>query len=218
MKIKVLLADDHGIIRQGIRLLLEAEPDIEIVGEAASGHTALNLVEKLGPDIVLMDISMADLNGLEATRTICARYPTTQVIILSMHTEERYVLSSLHAGAHGYVLKQGLKDEMLMAIRAVHRGEYFLASRISATVVHNYLNLAADNAEAGPLDRLTLRERQILQMIAEGHSNQEIANRLVLSAKTVERHRANLMSKLGIHNTAGLVRFAIQYGLISLDG
>jgi DNA-binding NarL/FixJ family response regulator len=215
--ISIVLADDHTLIRQGLRALLEPEPELKIIGEAEDGRDAVDIVGKLYPDIVLMDITMAGLNGLEATRLISTVSPDTQVIILSMHANAEYVLQALKAGARGYIVKHGIKEELILAIQAVHRGEQYLTSRVSSSVIQGYLDGAEIGESLSGLDKLTSREREILQLIAEGFSSPNIADRLTLSRKTVERHRSNLMDKLDIHNIAGLVQFAIRSGLITSD-
>ena len=211
--IRIILADDHTLMREGLRAILESETGLEIIGQAEDGHAAVEMAEKLQPDIVIMDIAMPGLNGLEATRLIHARVPETRVIILSMHENAEYVLQALKAGVHGYLLKQGIKSELVLAIHSAYRGEKFLTSRISSSVIDGFLSQAKTLESQTPLESLTSREREILQLIAEGYSSQDIARRLTISAKTVDRHRANLMEKLDIHNIAGLVHFAIQNGL-----
>lgn len=215
--IKVLLADDHALVRQGLRAMLESVKDIDVVGEAGEGRAAVALVEKLSPHIVLMDISMPGLDGLEATRLIAARFPQTRVIMLSMHTTEEHLSRALQVGARGYILKQGVRADVLMAIHAVHRGEMYIDPSLSQRMIDNYLKRDEQQTPLALLTNLTAREREVLRLIAEGLSSQEVAEKLVISPKTVDRHRANLMGKLNIHNTAGLVRFAIQAGVLPLD-
>ena len=216
-KIRVLLAEDHTIVRKGIRVLLDAEDDIEVVGEAEDGQEAIDQVEQLSPDLVLMDNTMPVLNGLEATRQIKHRFPEVKVLILTMHTTEEYVLQFLQAGASGYLIKKTAPKELVTAIHAVHQGDSYLSPSISKVVIEGYIQQSVKKDMEDNYEKLTDRERQILQMISEGFSNREIAERLVISIKTVNNHRINLMDKLDIHNTAKLVKYAIRKGVISLD-
>jgi DNA-binding NarL/FixJ family response regulator len=220
--IRVLLADDHGLVRAGIRSLLESLDGIHVVAEAANGREALNLVASRRPDVALVDIAMAELNGLEACARIAREYPQTKVIILSMHANEEYVLQALKAGAAGYLLKDAYTNELEMAIKAVAGGETYLSPPVSKHVISNYMRRLGseesdDESPYNQLERLTPRQREILQLIAEGNTTQEIARTLNISVKTAETHRMQLMDRLGIHDIAGLVRFAIRVGLISLD-
>lgn len=216
-KIRVLLAEDHTIVRKGLRSLLDAEADVEVVGEADNGRQAIEQVCELHPDVVLMDITMPELSGLEATRRIKTRYPQVQVLVLTMHANEQYVLEILRAGASGYLVKQSAVAEMMLAIRAVHRGDSFLSPAISRQVIDEYSRRAEAALGDTQYDRLTPREREVLQLVAEGHSNREIADMLCISIKTVEAHRSHLMDKLDLHNTAELTRYAIARGLIAID-
>ncbi len=216
-KIKVLLAEDHTIVRKGIRVLLDGEDDIEVVGEAEDGQEAITQVEQLSPDLVLMDNTMPVLNGLEATRQIKHRFPDVKVLILTMHTTEEYVLQFLQAGASGYLIKKTAPKELVTAIHAVYQGDSYLSPAISKVVIEGYLQQSARIDAEDNYEKLTDRERQILQMITEGFSNREIAEKLYISIKTVNNHRVNLMDKLDIHNTAKLVKYAIRKGVISLD-
>lgn len=211
-KIKILLADDHAILRQGIRALLEVESDIEVIEEAENGRDAVKKAMQLKPDIVIMDISMPILNGLDATRLIRKRVPTTKVIILSMHKSEEYVFQTLLAGASGYLVKDSVVSDLISAIRAVNQGFSFLSPSISKVVLDEYIK-RAEQIRAASTDILTQREREVLQLIGEGHTNKEIANILCLSIKTVKRHKENIRNKLNIHDTASLVKYAIQKGL-----
>lgn len=210
-RIRVLLADDHTLIRQGLRALLEREADIKVIGEARNGREAVHQVAALKPDVVVMDISMPRLNGLEATQKIAAEHPGTRVVALSMHKEEHHVKGLLRAGARGYVPKDAPVSELLAAVRAVAGGGCYLHPHISARVVDGYLDgrkpLTGDTL-------LTPREREVLQRVAEGHTNRVIASDLRLSIKTVEAHRARIMTKLKIHNAAGLTRYAISRGIL----
>lgn len=220
--IRVILADDHTLVRGGIRALLNTLPDVEVIAEANDGREALSLIEIHQPDIVLMDIAMSGMNGLEATLHAARDFPNVRVIILSMHTNEEYVLQALKAGAAGYLLKDAGTSELELAIKAVARGETYLSPPVSKHVISEYVRRVSSSSEeeetSGPsLDKLTLRQREILQLIAEGHTTQDIAHVLNLSVKTVETHRTQLMERLDIHDIAGLVRFAIRSGIVSLD-
>ncbi|EEF57190.1 response regulator [Pedosphaera parvula] len=211
--IRILLADDHTLLRAGIRSLLEKMPGVEVVGEAADGREALSLVKALQPGVVLMDIAMSGLNGLEATARIVKEFPSSRVIILSMHANEEYVLQTLRAGAAGYLLKDAATAELELAIQAVSRGDTYLSPAISKRVIEDYLGRI--NGQKSPMEQLTPRQREILQLIAEGKSTKEMAFLLNLSVKTVETHRTQLMDRLGIHDVPGLVRYAMRMGLIS---
>lgn len=221
--IRVLLADDHTLVRSGIRALLQDIPQVQVIAEAEDGRQALHLVANYHPDIVLMDIAMSGLNGLEATERIAREYPHVRVIILSMHTNEEYVLQALRSGAAGYLLKDAGLAELELAIQAVANGETYLSPPISKHVISEYVRRvgleigAQSSGEQPALERLTSRQREILQLIAEGHTTQEIAHILNIGVKTVETHRMQLMDRLDIHDIAGLVRFAIRVGLVRLD-
>jgi len=211
--IRVALADDHALVRAGIRALLERLPQIVVVGEASSGREILNLVKKEAPDVVLLDITMSELSGLEALPHIVSDYPAARVIILSGHANEEFVLRALRCGAAGYMLKDAAAEELGLAIKAVTGGKMYLSSSISRTVIESYLERSSGQASAA--EHLTARQREILQLIAEGKGTKEIAYMLGISIKTVEAHRAQLMDRLGIHDIAGLVRYAIRAGLVS---
>jgi DNA-binding NarL/FixJ family response regulator len=215
--IQVLLVEDHTIVRKGLRALLECESDMRVVGEAEDGRQALEQVQQLLPDVVLMDIGMPGLNGLEATRQIKHQFPKTKVVVLTMHTNAEYVFNVLQAGASGYLIKQAATEEVIAAIRAVYHGESFLSPSISTKVIEEYLRRAGKTELADPYERLTSREREVLQLIAEGRSTQEIAALLYVSGKTVETHRARLMEKLDIHTIAELTQYAIRKGIIELN-
>lgn len=221
--LRILIADDHTLVRGGIRALLRDLLGAQVVAEASDGREALRLVEALQPDIVLMDIAMMGMNGLEATARISKEFPSVRVIILSMHTNEEYVLQALRAGAAGYLLKDAGIGELEMAINAVSRGETYLSPPVSKHVIAEYVRrvgFAEEDEEKfnrPTVEKLTLRQREILQLIAEGHTTQEIAQLLNISVKTVETHRMQLMERLDIHDVAGLVRFAIRVGLVALD-
>ncbi len=216
--VRVLLAEDHHLVRQGLRALLEREPDIEIVGEAADGLEALRLIKDVRPDIVVMDITMPGLNGLEVLRRVRQRLPEVRVLMLSVHEGGEYILRALQAGASGYLLKRSLSAELLLAIRAARCGEVFLSPAVSRTIVTRFLQGISPEESRTPYDRLTPREREVFQLIVEGHTNQAIAHRLGISVRTVETHRANLMDKLDIHDVAGLTRLAVQLGLVESVG
>lgn len=213
--LRVVLADDHKLVRAGLRSLLQQMPGITVLGEAQDGREALELVVKHRPDVVLMDISMAGLNGLEATLQIKKDYPGIHVIMLSMHATEEYVLQALRAGASAYLLKDAAPMELEMALAAVGRGETYLSPPISMQVVESYARRVGGQSQ--PLDMLTRRQREILQLIAEGNSTRDIASHLGLSIKTVETHRAQLMERLAIHDVPGLVRYAIRHGLVEIN-
>lgn len=213
----ILLVDNHALVRAGIRALLERIPDVAVVGEAADGREAIALVEQQRPDLVLMDITMPVMNGLEATTRIVKDFPQTRVVMLSMHTDEEYVLQSLRAGAAGYLLKDAGRAELELAVAAVQRNETYLSPAVSQHVVGDRARPAGTGAE-GRLETLTPRQREILQLVAEGHSTKEIARILDVSVKTVETHRAQLMERLDIHDVAGLVRYAIRTGIVTADG
>ena len=216
-QIRVLLVEDHTIVRKGLYSLLAAEKDFEIVGEAQNGREAIEKVEVLGPDIVLMDISMPGLNGLEATRQIKKHFPKVNVLILTMHADEEYVFQILQAGASGYILKQSAFEELVSAIRIVWRGESYLSPTVSKTVIDGYLKHASSAKADDGYNILTRREGEILQLLAEGSSTREIADTLCISVKTVETHRSHIMEKLNLHNTAELVKYAIRKGIISAE-
>ncbi|KIX14300.1 LuxR family transcriptional regulator [Dethiosulfatarculus sandiegensis] len=215
---RVILADDHTLVRKGLIALLD-DTDIQVVGDAEDGREVLEKAAQLEPDVVVMDISMPSLNGLEATRQLKKSLPKTKVLILTMHSNEEYVYETLRAGASGYLIKRSAPRELIAAIKAAHRGEYFLSPSISATVIQKYLQQAAGDSEPAPpgFTALTPREREVIQLIAEGLSNPQIADQLCVSLKTVKTHRSNLMEKLDLHNTAEITRYAIHTGLISVD-
>ncbi len=213
MNTRILLADDHTLMRAGIRSLLEKIPGVEVVGEAADGREAVALVKITSPNMVLMDIAMAGLNGLEATARIRKEFPRVRVIILSMHANEEYVLQTLRAGAAGYLLKDSATAELELAIHAVARGDTYLSPAISKRVIDDYLGRTSGQKSFA--EQLTPRQREILQLIAEGKSTKEIAYLLNLSIKTVETHRTQLMDRLDIHDVPGLVRYAMRIGLVT---
>ena len=214
--IRALLADDHTLVRAGIRGLLRGLPGVEVVGEAEDGPEALRLAESLRPDVVLLDIGMPGLNGLEVAGRLAALDPSIRVLILSMHTSEEYVLRALRAGCAGYLLKRSAVSELEVAVRAVARGETYLSPAVSKQVVDDYVGRTGGATD--PIDALTPRQREILQLVAEGNTSKEIAERLGLSFKTVEAHRAQIMERLGVRDLAGLVRFAVRVGLVAPEG
>ncbi len=220
--IRVLLIDDHELVRSGIKALLEKSEDIRVVGEAGEGHEALECIRETNPDVVLLDISLPGLNGLEVAAKARKDSPRLRIVFLSMHSNEEYVLQALKIGASGYVLKQSSTRELELAVRSAKKGETFLSPAISNTVVSDYMaRLKGGNVKkpgANPYEVLTSRQREILQLIAEGFSSKEIAQKLSLSINTIEVHRANLMDRLNIHDIAGLVRYAIQTGIIEVKG
>jgi DNA-binding NarL/FixJ family response regulator len=214
--ITVFLADDHAVFRDGLRLVLDAEGDIQVIGDAADGREAVDQVAQLCPDVVVMDIAMPELNGIEATRRIHASCSPTQVVILSMYYTTEHVFQALHAGARGYLPKESAGIEVVDAVRTVHAGHRYLSHRISDKVIDDYVS-QRELAEGGsPLARLSSREREIIQLVVEGRSSAEIAGRLSLSQKTIETYRSRIMQKLGIDDLPGLVRFAILHGLTPL--
>jgi len=209
-----MLADDHVLIRAGLRALLQSLPNVSVIGEASTGQEAVEVVSREQPDVVLMDIAMPDLNGLDATARIVKQWPGVRVIILSMHGNEEYVGQALDAGATGYLLKGAEPAELELALKAVMRGETYLTPSVSKALVDEYV--ARRKEQSSPLQDLTSRQREILQLIAEGSSTKAIAQKLNLSIKTVETHRSELMHQLDIHDVAGLVRYAIKTGLVTL--
>src|SRR5512142_1438490 len=208
-KIRILLADDHAMVRQGFRLILSSQTDLEIVGEAGNGREAVELAEKLRPDVVVMDVAMPELNGIEATRRLAENAPRTRVLALSMHKDSVYVREILKAGARGYLLKDSIDSDLIAAVRAVALGEGYLSPAVSDAVLSDYRKHVTN-----PIDMLSSREREVLQMIAEGKTNKEIAGVLNLSVYTVDAHRGRIMEKLNLHSINELVRFAVRNGLI----
>lgn len=216
MPLTLLLADDHQILRQGLKALLQVIPDFRLVGEAADGPETIRLVEKLQPDILILDLMLPALNGMEVTRHVTRRWPRTRVVILSMHANEAYVVEALRAGAVGYVLKEGGADELLKAIRHAAAGERYLSPGISEAALGTYVQIT-EGAALDPFETLTFREREVLQLTVEGHSATEIAELLFISRRTVESHRANLMRKLGVRNQKELTRYAVQKGILAKE-
>ena len=216
MSVRILLADDHAIVRQGLRSLLEKEPDMEVVGEAEDGRVALNLVRELVPDIVIMDITMPNLNGVDATHEIVSELPKVKVIALSIHSHKRFVADMLKAGASGYILKECLFDEFVQAIRTVAGGGTYLSPRITGVVVEDYVERLSVSPES-QLDKLTVREHEVLQLLAEGKSTKQIALEMHVSTKAVEANRRKIMEKLHAHSIAELTKIAILEGLTSVE-
>jgi DNA-binding NarL/FixJ family response regulator len=212
--VRIVLVDDHTLVRTGLRLLLETMPDVDVVGEAAEGASALRLVETHRPDVVLMDLAMPGMSGLEAVRHSTARFPATHVVVVSMHADEGYVHEALTAGAAGYLLKGADKAELEHALRVVARGQVYLSPAISRAVVSAIARAADVRPEPSPLDVLTARQREVLTLVAGGHSTKQVAAELGLSVKTIEAHRSAIMDRLGIRDLAGLVRFAVREGLV----
>jgi DNA-binding NarL/FixJ family response regulator len=215
-KTRVLIAEDHTIVRQGLTALINRQPDMHVVGEAENGKEAVEKTKELCPDVVLMDIAMKHMNGLEATARINKMAPEVKVLVLTMYENEEHIFQILRAGALGYVLKEAPITDLISAIKAVNRGESYMSPSISKKVIEDYIRRAKLGEEAGIDDILSDREREVLQLIAEGHSYDEIASLLCISKKTVETHRANIMEKLNIHDKVGLVKYAIRKGLTKL--
>jgi len=208
-RIRILLADDHAVVRQGFKLILGAQPDMEIVGEAGNGREAVDLSEQLKPDVVVMDVAMPELNGIEATRRIGESAPHARVLALSMHKDSVYVREVLRAGARGYLLKDSVAGDLVSAVRSVARGEGYLSPGVSDAVLDDYRKHVTN-----PIDLLSSREREVLQMLAEGKTNKEIAGVLNLSVYTIDAHRGRIMEKLNLHSINDLVRFAVRNGLV----
>jgi DNA-binding NarL/FixJ family response regulator len=215
MSIRILLADDHVIVRDGLRALLEKQPDMAVVAEAADGRDCVRLAEEHVPDIVIMDIAMPNMNGIEATRRITTTLPRTAVVILSMHQDESYVLRSLKAGAKGYLLKDSLRSDVIEAIRAVLQGRSFLTRKVGKILQEDYVRQLERRGLDDSYDLLTDREREILQLIAEGRTNKEVAVMLNVSLTTVETHRTHILQKLGLHSVPELILYAVRKGIIS---
>ncbi len=212
-RLRVVLADDHAVVREGIRMVLDAQPQIEVVGEADGGEEAVRLVRTLGPDVVVMDVGMPHLSGIEATRRIRRAHPGVQVVILTAHDNEEYLFETLRAGAVGYLLKKAAAIELVAAIEAAARGEPYLYPSVARLLVRDYLERAGGGADAPEL--LSEREREVLGLVAEGRTNREIADALFLSIKTVQTHRAHVMEKLNLRDRAELVHYAMRKGLVT---
>ena len=214
-KLRILLADDHTLMRQGLRKILEACPDWEVVAEASTGREAVREALSTEPDVVILDIGMPLLNGIEATRQILRRRPNTRVLILSMHADEAYILRALQAGARGYLLKDSADTDLIRGVTAVAAGKSFFSPAVASVMLDDYVRRMAEKGIADRFDSLSEREREIFQLVAEGHSNKEIADLLSVSPATVETHRAHILQKLDVHNTAELVLYAVRRGLVA---
>ncbi len=213
--IRVLIVEDHHLVRQGLRALLEKADDMQVIGEAKDGQEAIEMAERLTPDVIVMDLAMPRMNGTQATERIRALKLTSQIVILSMYSDETLVRQALRSGAKGYLLKQSVTEELLLAVRAACRGETYLSSAVSGSILANALN--PTESETEPFDQLSPREQQVLKLVAEGRTNNAIAQIMNVSVKTVEKHRSSLMTKLNVHDMASLVRVAMKHGLIFLD-
>ena len=213
-KVRVLIVDDHVIVRDGVRMILEAQPDIEVVGEASDGRQALEAARQLSPGVVLMDIAMPGMNGLEATAAIKQELPDVQVLILTMHEDNEYFFQVLRAGASGYVLKGASSNDLVSAIRAVHQGGVYLHPAVAKNLVSDYVRQMEPGEDRTRYDGLSDRERQVLKLVAEGKTSQQIAEELFLSVNTVQTHRSHIMEKLGLHNRTDLIRYALRKGLV----
>ena len=212
---RIVLADDHTIMRKGLRVLLERQSDFAVVGEAGNGREAIEMAQQQSPDVVLMDVAMPTMNGIEAAARITAAQPKTAVVILSMHSDEAYILRALKAGARGYLLKDSAENDLIQAVRAVAAGKAFFSPTVSKLLAEDYVRQVQQRGAEDPYDLLTARERELLQLIAEGKSAKEIAGLLNLSAHTVDTHRANLMQKLNVHSIPELILYAVRTGIIS---
>ena len=214
-KLRILLADDHVVMRTGLRALLERQPNLEVVGESENGREAIELVASLKPDVVVMDVGMPVLNGIEATKTIVTQHPTTAVVILSMYVDESYIMRALKAGARGYLLKDSAPADLLGAIQAVSQNKSFFSPKVSRILAEDYVRVLKQKGAVDSYDLLTSREREILQLIAEGKANKEVAAAHNISPYTVETHRSHILEKLNLHNPAELILYAVRKGLIS---
>jgi two-component system response regulator NreC len=214
-KLRILLADDHTVMRAGLRALLERQPNLEIVGEAQDGRQTVELASVQVPDVVVMDIAMPNLNGIEATRRMISQHSSISVVILSMYSDESYVMRALEAGARAYLLKDSAVTDIVRAIEAVSQGKSFFSPKISRILAEEYVRVLKQKGVADSYDLLTVREREILQLLAEGKTNKEVANTLNISLYTAETHRGNILQKLGLHSTAELVLYAVRKGIIS---
>jgi len=218
-KQRIMIVEDHTLLRAGLRALLSQDSEMEIVGESDNGRDAIRLVGKLKPHLVIMDLSMPGMNGIEATRSIKLHFPETKVLVLTLHKTEEYIHESLGAGANGYILKDATHDELRIAVRSILNGKTYLSPDISEKVLNGYLGVA--NGRSGvssPWDTVTNREREVMKLVAEGHANKYVAEYLCLSVKTVEKHRSNLMRKLDLHNSSTLTTYAIDKGLVQVSG
>jgi two-component system response regulator NreC len=214
-KLRILLADDHIVMRTGLRALLERQPNLEVVGESENGRETVGLAASLRPDVVVMDVGMPVLNGIEATQTIVTQCPTAAVVILSMHADESYVMRALKAGARGYLLKDSAAADLIGAIQAISQGKSFFSPKVSRILAEDYVRVLKQKGAVDTYDLLTSREREILQLLAEGKANKEVATALNISPYTVETHRSHILQKLNLHNSAELVLYAVRKGIIS---
>jgi DNA-binding NarL/FixJ family response regulator len=215
-KIKVLVVDDHTIVRDGICALLALSGDIEVVGEATNGNEAIQKIRELHPDVVLMDIAMPIMGGLEATRRISKEFPKTKVLVLTQHDDKEYFFPVIESGASGFISKAAASSELTIGIRSVYRGDSYLSPSVTKLLVENYQHTSSERTNQDPYHQLTGREREVLKLLAEGHGSQEIAEMLVITPKTVEGHKTNLMAKLGVHNRVELVKYALRKGIITI--
>jgi DNA-binding NarL/FixJ family response regulator len=213
--LRILLADDHGVVRKGLKFLLESEPDLGVVGEASDGRQAVDLADQLQPDVVVMDIAMPRLNGIDATAQIIKRYPAIAVIILSMYSDEEYLVRTLTAGARGYLLKDSAEADLVQAVRMVAEGKPFFSPSIASTLLEDYVRRLQQRGQTDSYELLTDREKEVLHLLAEGKTNKEIATLFSLSPYTVETHRTRIMQKLGLHNTAEIVLYAVRKKIIA---
>jgi two-component system, NarL family, response regulator NreC len=213
-KVRVLLADDHTILRAGLKMMLNAQPDIEVVGEASDGRQAVGEAQRLQPDVIIMDITMPECNGIEATKQVKRLMPETRVLVLTMHENEEYLFQMLRAGASGYMLKEAADTELISAIRVVSSGRFYLSPSAQSMMVSDYLQRVHTGEERDSYSALTEREREILKLVAEGHTNNQIGELLFISPKTVDTHRTHIMDKLNLHNRAELVKYAMRRGLL----
>ena len=213
--IRIVLADDHTVVRKGLRLLLESQPEFKVIGDAANGREAISLAEQNKPDVMVMDVAMPILNGIEAARQICSRQPSIAVVFLSMHSDEGYVLKALKVGARAYLLKDSAEYDLINAVKAVSEGKAFFSPAISKMLAEDYVRQIAEHRVDDTYDLLTTREREVLQLLAEGRSNKEVANILQLSLHTVETHRSNILQKLNLHTGAELILYAIRKGVVA---
>ena len=214
MKIRILLADDHTILRAGLKMMLNAQSDMEVVGEAQDGNQDVQEAQRLQPDVVLMDITMPEVSGIEATRQIKRMLPDVKILVLTMHEHDEYVFQALRAGASGYMLKEAADTELITAIHVIKSGQFYLSPTAQSVVVGDYLQRVRTGEERDSYSSLTEREREILKLVAEGHTNNQIAERLIISPKTVDTHRTHIMDKLNLHSRAELVKYAMRRGLL----
>jgi two-component system response regulator NreC len=214
MSIRILLADDHTILRAGLKMMLNAQPDMEVVGEAQDGRQAFTEAQRLQPDVVLMDITMPDINGIEATKQIKKILPDVRILMLTMHEHDEYVFQALRAGASGYMLKEAADTELISALHVIQSGQFYLSPTAQSVMVGDYLQRVRSGEEKDSYSSLTEREREILKLVAEGYTNNQIAERLIISPKTVDTHRTHVMDKLNLHSRAELVKYAMRRGLL----